>query len=50
MKNMINVTSKSIKNVVQNLNYIQLNNRNANFTAIIKQNSSSIDIELKKSL
>ena len=50
MKNVINVTSKSIKNTANDLNHMQLNNRGTNFTATLKQSSSFIDIGSEKNL
>ena len=35
MNDMTNITSKSIKNTVNDLNYMQLNNRNTNFTTTL---------------
>lgn len=45
---MIDVTSKNIKITDNDLNYMQLNDRNTNFTATLTQNSSFIDIDSKK--
>ena len=45
---MINVTSKNIKNTVNDLNNMQLNYYNTNSTATLRQSLLSIDINSKK--
>ena len=45
---MINVTSKSIKSIVNDLNHIQSNDRNTNATATLTQSFSFINIDLEK--
>ena len=50
IKNMSNVTSKSIKNTVNNLNHMQSDNRNTNCTTTLRQKFSFIDIDSEKKL
>ena len=48
INDIINVTSKNIKKIVNNLNHMQSNNRNTNSTTTLTQSFSFIDIDLKK--
>ena len=47
VKDIINVTSKNIKNTANNLNRMQSNNNNTNSTTFLSPSSLSIDINSK---